>query len=54
MKIIHCLSIGGFIIAAVLYFAGFAKISGLLIALITLIELVGSAVTGKQTNTGVD
>ncbi|MCR8959748.1 hypothetical protein M0765_018985 [Variovorax sp. S2] len=50
MKIIHCFSIACVVVALGLFAAGVSGVAVFMLGLSTVIELVGSAVVGKQTN----
>jgi hypothetical protein len=52
LKIIHGVSIASLIIALGLLVAGFSEIAGLIIGLVTAVEILFSIFTGKQTNDG--
>lgn len=51
MKAVHFISVILFVCAVVLAFAGQSKAAVGLSGLSVLIELIGSAITGKSTNT---
>ena len=50
LKIVHCFSIACVAVALGLFAAGVSGVAVFMLGLSTVIELVGSAVVGKQTN----
>ncbi len=50
MKLTHCLSIAFVLISLALLVAGHTGAAGFFFVLSTVIELLGSAITGKQGN----
>ena len=52
MKVIHCISIASLLLAIGLLVTGFPKVAALVFGVAILIELLASALLGKQTNDG--
>lgn len=53
MKVIHYLWIASAIISLGLFVAGFLKAAAVVFGLMTLVEIIVSAFSGKQTNDGM-
>lgn len=53
MKTIHWFSLAAVILGLVLLFAGLATAGAVVLAGTTVVELIHSAWTGKQTNDGI-
>jgi hypothetical protein len=52
LKAIHLLSIACLLVAIGLFFSGASKFAGLVFCLSVVVEIVGSAITGKKKNDG--